>query len=79
VDRTCGPMDKNRIEGGADQGEWASIHEALVTKGRCRKSGGRARKEVRSSLGRSRLMPERVTVLSRSEKSAKVVFAGESQ
>jgi hypothetical protein len=26
-------MDKNRIEGGDDQGEWASIHEALVTKG----------------------------------------------
>jgi hypothetical protein len=44
VNRTCGPMDKNRIEGDADQGERARIREALVTKGRCRKSGGRARK-----------------------------------
>jgi hypothetical protein len=38
-------MDKNRIEGGADQGERARIREALVINGRCRKSGGRARKE----------------------------------
>ena len=45
VDRICGPMNKNRIEGGADQGERASDREALVTKGRCRKSGGRAVKE----------------------------------
>jgi hypothetical protein len=45
VDRTCRPMDKNRIEGDTDEGKWASIHETLVTKGRCRRSGGRARKE----------------------------------
>jgi len=38
-------MNKNRIEGGADQGERASDREALVTKGRWRKSGGRAVKE----------------------------------
>jgi hypothetical protein len=45
VERNCGPMDKNRIEGGADQGERARNREALVTKGRRRKSGGRAVKE----------------------------------
>jgi hypothetical protein len=38
-------MDKNRIRGGADQGERAGDREALVTKGRRRKSGGRAVKE----------------------------------
>jgi hypothetical protein len=27
------PMNKNRIEGVAEQGEWARNHEALVTKG----------------------------------------------
>jgi len=27
------PMNKNRIEGVAEQGEWAGNHEALVTKG----------------------------------------------
>jgi hypothetical protein len=45
VDRNCVPMDKNWIEGGADQGERASIREALVAKGRWRKSGGGAMKE----------------------------------
>ena len=39
------PMDRNRIKGGADQGDRASDREALVTKGRYRKSGGRAGKE----------------------------------
>jgi hypothetical protein len=38
-------MNKNRIEGGAVQGERARIREALVTKGRRRKFGGRAMKE----------------------------------
>ena len=45
VDRSCGPMDENRIEGALDQGERARIREALVTKGKGRKSGGRAVKE----------------------------------
>jgi hypothetical protein len=31
------PMDKNRIEGDAEQGEWAKDHEALVIKARWRK------------------------------------------
>jgi hypothetical protein len=42
VERNCGPMNKNRIDGGANQGERANNREALVTKGRRRKSGGRA-------------------------------------
>jgi hypothetical protein len=38
-------MNKNRIEGVTDQGEWAENREALVIKGRKRRSGGRAAKE----------------------------------
>jgi len=38
-------MNKNRIEGGAEQGEWANDREALVTKSRWRRSGGGAGKE----------------------------------
>jgi hypothetical protein len=45
VERSCGPMNKNRIEGVADQGERARNREALVIKGKRRKSGGRAVKE----------------------------------
>ncbi|AMP03171.1 hypothetical protein CPter91_2037 [Collimonas pratensis] len=33
VERSCEPMNKNRIEGGADQGERAMNREALVIKG----------------------------------------------
>src|SRR5437870_3008591 len=43
-ERTCGPTNRNRIEGDADQGERANDREALVTKGRRRRSGGRAGK-----------------------------------
>jgi len=38
-------MDKNRIEGEAEQGERAKNREALVIKARRRKSGGCAAKE----------------------------------
>jgi len=45
VERSCGPMNKKRIEGIADQGERAKDREALVTKRKRRRSGGRAVKE----------------------------------
>ena len=45
MERSCGPMNKNRIKGVADQGERAMNREALVTKGKRRRSGGRAVKE----------------------------------
>ncbi len=45
VERNCEPMDKNRIEGVAEQGERAIFREALVIKARWRKSGGCAVKE----------------------------------
>jgi hypothetical protein len=45
VDRSCEPMDKNRIEGAAEQGERAQNREALVIKAKRRKSGGCAVKE----------------------------------
>ena len=45
MERNCEPMDKNRIEGVAEQGERAKYREALVIKARWRKSGGCAVKE----------------------------------
>jgi len=39
-------MNKNRIRGDDDQGERASDREALVAKGRRRKSGGRGEKAI---------------------------------
>jgi hypothetical protein len=40
-ERTGGPTNRNRIGGGVEQGERATDREALVTKARRRKSGGR--------------------------------------
>jgi hypothetical protein len=71
-------MDKNRMEGGADQGERARGREALVIKGQATQIRRLCSEGVRSYLGRSRLVPERATVSSRSEKSAEVVVAGAS-
>jgi len=45
VERSCEPMNKNRIEGVAEQGERARNREALVIKAWRRKSGGCAVKE----------------------------------
>jgi len=45
VDRRWVPMNKNRIEGIAEQGERANGREALVTKVRWRRFGGGAAKE----------------------------------
>ena len=45
VERNCEPMNKNWIEGAAEQGERARSREALVIKAKRRKSGGCAVKE----------------------------------
>jgi len=45
VERNCEPMNKNRIEGVAEQGERARNREALVIKARWRRFGGCAVKE----------------------------------
>ena len=45
MERSCEPMNKNRIEGVAEQGERARNREALVIKAKWRKSGGCAAKE----------------------------------
>ena len=45
MERSCEPMNKNRIEGAAEQGERAKNREALVIKARRRRSGGCAAKE----------------------------------
>jgi hypothetical protein len=58
VDRNCGPMNKNRIEGVAEQGERARDREALVTKVRWRRSGGRAVKECVLTWGDLALCPK---------------------
>ena len=45
MERNCEPMNKNRIEGVAEQGERARFRKALVIKAKRRKSGGCAAKE----------------------------------
>ena len=45
MERSCEPMNKNRIQGAAEQGERAKNREALVAKSKRRKSGGCAVKE----------------------------------
>lgn len=45
MERSCEPMDKNWIEGVAEQGERARNREALVIKAKRRRSGGCAVKE----------------------------------
>ena len=45
MERSREPMDKNRIQGVPDQGEWATDHEAFVVKEEGRKSGGCAVKD----------------------------------
>ena len=45
VERSCEPMNKNRIEGAAEQGERAMNRETLVIKAKRRRSGGCAAKE----------------------------------
>ena len=67
VDRE--PMDKNRIEGAAKQGERASIREALVTKAKRRRCDGCAMKvcvltwgDLASCLkGRQRMLEREVS------------------
>ena len=51
MERSCEPMNKNRIEGAAKQGERARFREALVIKARWRKSGGCAAKECGLTRG----------------------------
>ena len=69
------PMNKNRIEGAAKQGERAQNRKALVTKARWRRCGGCAMKVCVLTWGdlALRLKGRR---LCRSEKSAEVVVAG---
>ena len=45
MERNCEPMDKIRIVGAAEQGEWARCRESLVIKAEQRKSDGCAVKE----------------------------------
>ena len=55
MERSCEPMNKNRIEGAAEQGEQARDCKALVIEARRRKSGAGAAKECVPYPGRSRL------------------------
>ena len=75
MERSCGPMNKNRIEGAADRGERARNREALVIKGKRRRSGGRAVKECVLTWGDLvlRLKGRRGSQDHRSEKSAEAV------
>ena len=78
MERSCEPMDKNRIEGAAEQGERATNREALVIKARRRKSGGCAVKEcvltwgdLASCLKGRRCKPEREVSRGHSSRQAK--------
>ena len=66
------PMNKNRIEGAAEQGERANDREALVIKAKWRKSGGCAVKECVLTRGDLALFLKGRRHC-RSEKSAEVV------
>ena len=63
------PMNKNRIEGVAEQGERANDREALVINVRWRRCGGKCDEGVRSYLGRSRLVGESPTAMPEREVS----------
>ena len=63
MERSCEPMNKNRIEGTAEQGERARSRKALVIKAKRCKSGGCAAKECVSYLRKPRLVPERATAM----------------
>lgn len=76
MERSCEPMDKNRIEGGAEQGERTTNRKALVIKARRRRSGGCAAKEcvltrgeLASRLKGRRPVPERKVSRGRSSPS----------
>ena len=76
MERSCEPMNKNRIEGAAKQGERATNREALVIKARRRRSGGCAAKECVLTRGdlalwvkARRLLPEREVSRGRSSPS----------
>ena len=68
----CEPMDKNRIEGAAEQGEQAMNCKAFVIKVKWRKSGGCAMKECVLTWGDLALWVK-ARRFYRSEKSAEVV------
>lgn len=78
MERSCGPTNKNRIEGVAYRGERANDREALVIKGKQRRSGGRAVKECVLTWGDLALCLKGRRRLrgGRSEKSAEVVVVG---
>ena len=78
MDRNCEPMNKNRIQGAAEQGERANNREALVVKVKWRKSGGCAGKECVLTWGdlvlrlkgrRRKKNPEREVSRGRSSRS----------
>ena len=76
MERSCEPMNKNRIEGAAKQGERARNREALVIKARRRRSGGCAAKEcvltrgdLASWVKARRCLPEREVSRGRSSPS----------
>lgn len=72
MERSCEPMNKNRIEGVVRQGERARNREALVIKAGRRRSGGCAVKECVLTRGDLALCLKGRR-LYRSEKSAEVV------
>ena len=79
MERSCGSMDKNRIQGGAIQGERARNREALVIKGWWRKFGDRAVKECVLTWGALGVEPERAPAQAVIEESADAVVGGDTE
>ena len=79
MERTRELTNRNRLQGAADQGNRAADHEALMTKGKRRRSGSCARMVrvlIRGDLA-LRVKGRRSATL-RSEKSAEVKVAAET-
>ena len=70
-----GPMNKNRIRGGVEQGERANGREALMAKARRRRSGGRASKVDALTWGDLASCLKGQRGRSRREESAEAVVA----
>ena len=79
MERTHGPTNRNRIQGAGDRGEWASDHEAPVTKGNWRRSGGRVGKVSVLTRGDLALdLKGSRGSRPRGEKSAEAILAAQS-
>ena len=77
MERNCEPMNKNRIEGAAEQGERAINREALVIKAKRRRSGGCAAKECDPYLMGWSPLPETASECQSGERKFPLIERGD--